>query len=241
MVAKNEIKRIRSLHQKKYRTRHGLFLAEGVKLVTDLLDSPLEACGLYASEEGILDEAVVVAEAELRKMSALSQPSKVLGVFRIPLQVSPVWEGWTLALDGVRDPGNLGTLIRLADWFGIRQVLCSPDTVDCFNPKVLQATMGSIGRVPVICEPLEEAIHHSGLPAYGASMEGEPVGGVSLPQDGILVLGSESHGLSAPIRERLAQTVAIPSFGQAESLNVATAGAILLYELRRGAPGPIQK
>lgn len=241
MVAKNEIKRIRSLHQKKYRSRLGLFLAEGTKLVTELLNSPLEACGLYASEEGILEEAVMVTEAELRKMSALSQPSKVLGVFRIPLQASPVWQGWTLALDGVRDPGNLGTLIRLADWFGVRQVLCSPDTVDCFNPKVLQATMGSIGRVPVIYAPLEETLRHSGLPAYGASMEGESVGGVTLPQDGILVLGSESHGLSDTVREELAQTVAIPSYGQAESLNVATAGAILLYELRRGTPGLTQK
>lgn len=233
MVAKSELKRIRSLHQKKYRLREGQFLAEGIKLVGELLESGLEPVGLYSTAPEQLPGSQPITEGELRKASALVRPSGVLGVFPIPEPGPLAFDGWTLALDGVRDPGNLGTLIRLCDWFGIAGLLCSPDTVDCYNPKVLQATMGSIARVRVVYQELPEALDESGLPVYGASMEGEPIGGGQQLAPGILVMGSESHGLSAPVRERLTQTLAIPSFGRAESLNVATAAAILLYEMRR--------
>lgn len=233
MVAKNDLKLIRSLHQKKYRLRHGLFVAEGEKVVRELAASGMEVHAVYSTDPEVYPGATPISETDLKRISALVQPNKVLGVFRIPDAGAPEWNGWVLALDGVRDPGNLGTLIRLADWFGIREVVCSPDTVDCYNPKVLQATMGSLARVRVYYASLEELLPGCGLPAYGASMEGRPAAETSLPSQGVLVLGSESHGISSGVRAILKETVSVPAIGQAESLNVATAGAILLYEIRR--------
>jgi len=237
MVAKSELKFIKSLHQKKYRSRHGLFLAEGVKLVSELLQSGWEPRYLYATE--MLDavpDAQYIGEQELKKISGLVHPNKVLGVFEIPSAEPPLMSGWLMALDGVRDPGNLGTIIRLCDWFGIGDILCSLDTVDCYNPKVLMATMGSIARVRVHYLDLGESLNASDLPLFGASMEGRTLTDHRFPEEGILVMGSESHGISPEIRELLTDVVSIPSFGQsgAESLNVGTAAAILLYELRRG-------
>ena len=244
MVAKRELKFIKSLHQKKYRTRHGLFLAEGVKLVGELLRSGWQPRELFSTEsvEGITG-ARHIAEQDLKKVSALVQPNKVLGIFEIPPPVSPVFRGWLLALDGVRDPGNLGTIIRLCDWFGIRDLVCSPDTVDCYNPKVLMATMGSIARVRVHYLPLEQTLAESGLPVFGASMEGEPLGSFGMPEEGILVMGSESHGISKGVSEQVQKILGISSFGNgdAESLNVAAASAIFLYEIRRNQEGPTQK
>ena len=244
MVAKSELKFIKSLHQKKYRTRHGLFLAEGVKLVGELLQAGWKAHRLYATE-GLEDfqDARQISEQSLRAVSTLVQPNRVLGVFEIPRPAAPRMSGWLLALDGVRDPGNLGTIIRLCDWFGIRDVICSPDTVDCYNPKVLMATMGSIARVRLHYGELEGLLSGSGLPLFGASMEGSPVDLFKFPEEGILVMGSESHGISMGVRRRLSGTLAIPSFGGggAESLNVGMASAILLYELRRGRESAIQR
>ena len=244
MVAKRELKFIKSLHQKKYRSRHGLFLAEGVKLVGELLRSGWKPRELFSTEaiEGI-SAASPISEQELKKVSALVQPNKVLGIFEIPSQAPPDFKGWLLALDGVRDPGNLGTIIRLCDWFGIRDLVCSPDTVDCFNPKVLMATMGSIARVRVHYLPLEQTLAKSGLPVYGASMEGKPLGSFPMPEEGILVMGSESHGISAGVGAQLENTLGISPFGKgrAESLNVATASAILLYEIRRNRSESIQR
>ncbi len=244
MVAKRELKFIKSLHLKKYRARHGLFLAEGVKLVRELLESGWTARDIYGTEpvEGI-GEMRPISGPELKKASTLVQPNKVLGVFEMPPLAPPVYSGWMLALDGVRDPGNLGTIIRLCDWFGIRELLCSPDVVDCYNPKVLAATMGSIARVKVHYLPLGEALAESRLPVFGASMEGAPVDRYKLPAEGVLVMGSESHGVSGEVRGLLRDTLGIPGYGQtgAESLNVAMASGILLYEVRRQGSGPTQK
>ena len=148
MVAKSELKFIRSLHQKKYRLRHGLFVAEGVKLVGELLASPLRLHSVYATEPELFQDATPLTERELKQASSLVHPNKVLAVFHIPQPAPLQFSDWVLALDGVRDPGNLGTLIRLCDWFGIGRLLCSPDTVDAYNPNVLQATMGSIRICP---------------------------------------------------------------------------------------------
>ncbi len=241
MVAKSELKLIRSLQQKKYRQRHGLFVAEGVKLVGELLASPLKPYAIYATEPGLFPGALPITERELKQASSLVHPNKVLGVFHIPEAGPLEFSDWVLALDGVRDPGNLGTLIRLCDWFGIGQLLCSPDTVDAYNPKVLQATMGSIARVQLHYAPLEETLRACGVPVYGASMEGQAVGSRPLAGPGVLVMGSESQGLGEGVRGLQTATVSIPAFGQAESLNVATAAAILLYEIRRQGPGPIQR
>ncbi len=237
MVAKSQLKFIKSLHQKKYRSRHGLFLAEGVKTVGDLIRAGWRPRFLYTTEDlPGLEGATPISEAELKQVSTLVHPNKVLGVFEIPEPGLPSFTGWLLALDGVRDPGNLGTIIRLCDWFGVRHILCSPDTVDCFNPKVLMATMGTIANVHLHYQPLEGILRQSGLPLYGASMEGTPVTDHALPGEGILLMGSESHGISSSLRQLLQHTLAIPSRpdGGAESLNVGTATAILLYEVFRG-------
>lgn len=235
MVAKSEIKFIRSLQQKKNRQREGLFVAEGIKLVSELLQSKIRPYRLFTTETGLLDgDFVVVSELQLKKMSSLVQPNKVLGVFRTPQAEPPVLQGWTLVLDGVRDPGNLGTIIRLCDWFGIRELVCSPDTVDCYNPKVLQATMGSIARVRISYQPLEEILSGLDVPVFGASMEGKPLPEAALPNSGVLVMGSESHGVSEGVREQLTELLSIPAAGrgEAESLNVATATAIFLYAIQ---------
>jgi TrmH family RNA methyltransferase len=242
MVAKSEIKDIRRLHQKKYRLRERRFLAEGIKVVDELLASDIRCHRLYSTDPEHYPEAVPASAAELKKMSALVQPNTVLGVFEIPGPQPPTFQGWTLALDGVRDPGNLGTLIRLCDWFGISELLCSPDTVDCYNPKVLQASMGSLARVRLHYEALEPLLAGSGLMVYGASMEGRPAAAAPFPAKGVLVMGSESHGISPELRELLSATVSIPAKGGAESLNVAMAAGILLYEISRAeAAGGISK
>jgi TrmH family RNA methyltransferase len=221
------------LHQKKYRNREGLFLAEGVKLVDELLNSSYEPYRIYSTDPDLHAGAQLITEATLKKISVLVQPNKSLGIFKIPSPEPLSFAGWILALDRVRDPGNLGTMIRLCDWFGIGQLLCSSDTVDCFNPKVLQATMGSIARVNIHYLPLAKALTQSKLPVFGASMEGSDVTAIDWPGEGILVMGSESHGISAEVRTLVSRTLSIPGYGGAESLNVATATAILLHEIRR--------
>lgn len=239
MVVKNQIKFIKSLHQKKYRTQHGLFVAEGVKLIGELLDSDISPKELYATDEYTDARTDVpihrISNSELVRMSSLKSPNKVLGVFYIPTPEPLDFSGWILALDRVQDPGNLGTIIRLCDWFGIGHLLCSTDTADCYNPKVLQATMGSIARVNVVYGSVESVLRECGLPTYGASVEGQSVYDLDLPDSGILVMGNESSGISAGITNLLDFAVAIPSYSgsKAESLNVATATAVLLSEIRR--------
>jgi TrmH family RNA methyltransferase len=241
MVGKSQIKYIRSLQQKKYRKASGLFVAEGVKLVSELLLAGFEPRFLYTTSPEILPENTAVyeliREADLIRMSGLRSPNKVLAVFPIPEPCSISLEGWILALDGVKDPGNLGTIIRLCDWFGIGHLVCSEDTADCFNPKVLQATMGSIARVNVVYTVLTDFFGSASLPVYGAFMEGEAVYGTKWPEKGILVMGNEAHGISEAVGEQVGKKVSIPQYGaaSAESLNVATATAILLNELRRNS------
>ena len=202
MVAKNEIKRIRSLHQKKYRSRHGLFLAEGVKLVEELLRSGWQPTELFSTEplEGI-SPARPISEEELKKVSSLVQPNKVLGIFEIPTLAAPDFRGWLLALDGVRDPGNLGTIIRLCDWFGIRDLICSPDTVDCYNPKVVQASMGSLSRVKINYLDLPDYLSQTNRSIYGTFMEGESLYSTTFEKDAILVMVNEANGISEEVRK----------------------------------------
>ena len=233
MVAKSELKFIERLHQKKYRNQEGLFLAEGPKVVQEFLNAGWQPRLLYSTQPQHFPQAQHIEAQELSKISTLVQPNEVLGVFPVPDYGKPTTEGWSVALDGIRDPGNLGTLIRLCDWFGIPQLLCSLDTVETYNPKVVQAAMGSLARVRVHNVALAEFLKAGGIPVLGASMEGTPAPSLTYGKKGILVLGSESHGLSASVRACLSETVAIPSHGGAESLNVAMAAGILLYELRR--------
>lgn len=239
MVVKSELKLIKSLQQKKYRNEHGLFVVEGKKTLEELLESSIEAYKLYASDSNALSsgsiQPIKISNQELRQISSLKNPNGFLGVFHIPKVVETVATDWILMLDGVQDPGNLGTIIRLCDWFGIPTLICSTDTVDCYNPKVLQATMGSIARVHVQYKSLEPFLEHTKLPVYGTFMDGANVHTAQLPKKGIMVMGNEGKGISEAIAKRCTHRLGIPQFGKAttESLNVASATAILLHEIRK--------
>ena len=170
-------------------------------------------------------------------MSFLKTPQTALALFKIPQQdLEEVLDELTVVLDGVRDPGNLGTIIRLCDWFGVKNLVCSKDTVDCFNPKVIQSTMGSITRVNVVYKNLAEFLQSQDLVSYGTFMEGENVYQKKLRQKAVLVMGNEANGISLEIEKLISEKISIPQFGQSqetESLNVATATAIFLSEFRR--------
>lgn len=241
MVVKSQIKFIKSLQQKKYRAQNGLFVAEGTRMVQDLLKSDFNPFGIYTTAIETLgmgiDQVELVSEETLRKISGLVTPNKVVAVFKIPKTKAVDFKDWVVALDDVRDPGNLGTIIRLCDWFGIKHLICSKNTVDCYNPKVLQATMGSIARVNVVYEELSTLLKAQDVPVYGAFMDGANVYKDVIPNKGIIVMGNEANGISREVAAMVNKKISIPQFGNqtAESLNVATATSILLSEIRRKA------
>ena len=240
MVSKNQIKLITSLQQKKYRITHQLFFAEGVKVIQELLDSNFELEHLYTtqyeSEEVSGAKKSLIHENDLKKISALTTPNSCLAVFKIPQEREIATSGLIIALDDIRDPGNLGTILRLCDWFGVEQVVCSRETVDIYNPKVVQATMGSITRVNVAYLDLCDYITQTDLSVIGTFMDGENIYKSNLPQEGIIVMGNEANGISEAVEELIKKRIAIPRFGdlqKTESLNVATATAIVLSEFKR--------
>lgn len=240
MVSKNQIKWITSLQLKKYRLENQLFIAEGVKVIQELLQSNFVLEDLFATEEVFnsfsVNNKTVVTEAEMKKITALSSPSSCLAVFQMPKETKISNQGLIVALDDIRDPGNLGTIIRLCDWFGIEQMICSKETVDVFNPKVVQATMGSLARVNIQYIDIQEFISNSSLPIFGTFMDGNNIYSEDLPNDGIIIFGNEANGISAEIEKLVTNRIAIPRFGKlqkTESLNVATATAIILSEFCR--------
>tara|TARA_R110002073_G_scaffold161723_3_gene317371 strand:- start:18365 stop:19087 length:723 start_codon:yes stop_codon:yes gene_type:complete len=239
MLSKSQIKLITSLKQKKYRQQHKLFVAEGKKIILELLQSNLQLHQLYTTtiEFDVLDDLVTqISDNELKKISFLKSPNTALAVFRIPDETPNDFKKLVVALDEVRDPGNLGTIIRLCDWFGVRDLVCSLATVDCYNPKVVQATMGSITRVNVNYVNLKEVLEAQNDDIYGAFMDGENVYETKLSSSGILVLGNEANGISDSIEKLVTKRISIPRFGElqaTESLNVANAAAILLSEFKR--------
>jgi TrmH family RNA methyltransferase len=241
MVSKNQIKLITSLQQKKYRFANKLFFAEGIKVIQELVESNFELLHLYTTqndfEEVSNDKKTVIHESDLKKISALATPNTCLAVFKIPAEKKILESGLILALDSIRDPGNLGTILRLCDWFGIGQLICSKDAVDIYNPKVVQATMGSIARVNVNYVDLETFISQTQLPIFGTFMDGNNIYKTNLPQEGIIIMGNEANGISPEIEKLVKNRLTIPRFGtlqKTESLNVATATAIILSEFRRG-------
>ena len=239
-ISKNQLKLITSLSQKKYRQKHDLFIAEGVKVLNELLNSTFEIETLFCTDDfeaTISEEKVVrISETELKKVSTLKSPNKALGIFKIPKEKAVQNSGLTIALDAINDPGNLGTIIRLCDWFGVTQLVCSKDTVDCYNQKVVQASMGSLTRVSIHYTDLENYITKSNLDTFIADMDGENVYKTKLPKEGILIMGNEANGVSEEIKSLLQHKISIPRFGETqetESLNVAAATAILLSEFKR--------
>ncbi|MGL3000217.1 TrmH family RNA methyltransferase [Flavobacterium sp. RSSB_23] len=240
MVSKNQIKLISSLHQKKYRIAHQLFIAEGVKGINELLQSNFELEHLYITIDEFKSvsttQKTVISDADLKKISALTTPNTCLAVFKIPKEKTIINNGLIVALDTIRDPGNMGTILRLCDWFGINQVVCSKETVDLYNPKVVQATMGSIARVNVNYLNLKDFLETTSLPIYGTFMDGEDLYNSEITNEGIIILGNEANGISKEIEALVTKRITIPRFGnlqQTESLNVATATAIVLSEFKR--------
>ncbi|MFB9109023.1 TrmH family RNA methyltransferase [Flavobacterium gyeonganense] len=242
MISKNQIKLITGLHQKKQRFANQLFFAEGIKVIQELLQSNFELEYLFTTQNDFetvgTSKCIPVTEQELKKISALSTPNTCLAVFKIPAGNTIIDSGLILALDDIRDPGNLGTILRLCDWFGIQQIICSKETVDIYNPKVVQATMGSIARVNVNYVDLKSFITNAKLPVFGTFMNGENIYQSVLPQNGIIIMGNEANGISAEIEKTVTSRLTIPRFGKlqkTESLNVATATAIVLSEFKRNS------
>tara|TARA_R110000787_G_scaffold91628_8_gene193038 strand:+ start:1593 stop:2336 length:744 start_codon:yes stop_codon:yes gene_type:complete len=237
-LSKSHLKLITSLSQKKYRQLHKLFVVEGIKVVDEFLSSSYELEILFSTESSFsyLDSFVEVSDQELKKISSLKTPNKVLALFKIPQEDQLNSTGLIVALDAINDPGNLGTIIRLCDWFGVDQLICSKDTVDCYNSKVVQASMGSLTRTSILYTDLQEYLNGVSTPIFIADMDGENVYKEKLPSEAILVMGNEAKGVSEEIRTIITNKISIPRFGdsqETESLNVATATAILLSEFRR--------
>lgn len=240
MLSKSRITLITSLKQKKYRLQHQLFAVEGIKTIKEFLNSSYHLESLYAITEleGVSSEVqTIVSEAELKKISCLKNTNSALAVFKLQNEKVIDTSKLIVALDNVRDPGNLGTIIRLCDWFGISDLICNSETVDCYNPKVVQATMGSLTRVNVTYHNLEDYLLNKDLPVYGTFMEGDNLYTTdSVSETGIIVLGNEANGISKEIENLVTQKITIPKFGaiqQTESLNVAMATSIVLSEFKR--------
>ena len=240
IMTQNEIKQLRSLHMKKYRDELGLFVAEGDKCISELARSFTLVHHLNPANTPIKD---------IERLSSLRTPQGSIAVFRKPVYELPAPQASTLylALDGIQDPGNLGTIIRTADWFGIRDIICSPDTADCFSPKVVQATMGALARVRVhytnlpawLAAAQPSAIHSGSIPIYGTLLDGTDLyapDAIPDRQSGIIVMGNEGNGLSREVRQLVTHSLRIPSYPPdqptVESLNVAIATAIILAEFR---------
>jgi len=240
-LSQRQVKLITSLSKKKYRKQHGLFVAEGVKVVNELLKSDLQLSVLFCTPdfECHLEAKVEeISENELKKISSLNSPNKVLALFKIPESDVRERKGITVALDAVNDPGNLGTIIRLCDWYGIDQLVCSLDTVDCYNQKVIQSTMGSITRVGISYLDLPAYLAQVDVPVFAADMHGENVYKSKLPTSAVLVMGNEANGISKDVANAVSDFLTIPRFGErqeTESLNVSTATAILLSEFKRNS------
>jgi TrmH family RNA methyltransferase len=246
MLSNAQVKLVKSLHLKKNREQMHLFIAEGKKMVDELLDSHIEIVHIYASGNYFGDKPFTkVTEEEMKKISALSAPPNILAVCRIPAENSQMPDfrkELVLVLDDIRDPGNLGSIIRIADWFGISYIFCTSECVDAYNPKVVQASMGSIARVHLDYKNLRTLLQEcrdKNIDIYGAKLDGANILKTELTPNGILMIGNESNGISAELSNYITHPVKIPSYHisgkitTAESLNAAMATAILCAEFRR--------
>ena len=224
MLSKNQVKLIQKLQQKKYRNELNLFIVE-LLIATEVFATALNG-----------QPITLVSKEELRKVSSLKNPDEGLAIFHQRQHKGILQEGVILALDNVQDPGNLGTLIRLCDWFGIETLICNSQTVDCYNPKVVQATMGSLTRVAVHYVDLAGFLATCALPLYAMDLDGENLYTTEFPEDCVLILGNEANGISPEVRVLADGIITIPRFGklqQTESLNVAMAGAIVVSQVRK--------
>ncbi len=249
MFSKSTIKYIQSLQHKKFRDEEGLFVAEGPKLVGELLEGNVFACkNIYALPQwaemsppgfkSMLESRMhVIKDFELEKISGLVKPNLVLGVFakKAATQNPSLKNKVSLLLDDIQDPGNLGTIIRIADWFGIQNVICSLHTADMYNSKVVQSTMASLQRVNLVYADLEQFLEqHTAIKKFAAALHGKTLPGLGPLKEGIFIIGNESKGISENIMRLADEKITIPRFGEAESLNAGVAAGIILYEVFRG-------
>ncbi|OUR94459.1 RNA methyltransferase [Flavobacteriales bacterium 34_180_T64] len=236
MLTKGQIKLIKSLSQKKFRNEHQLFVVEGVKGIQEFLNSDFELFELFTIDAVFDSKVQLITEIELKKISSLTTPNMAIAIFKMPKPRPINGSGIIVALDAVRDPGNLGTIIRLCDWFGVKDLVCGVDTVDCFNTKVVQATMGSLTRVSINYVDLDEYLGAAKAIKFGTFMNGETIYSQELPSEGIIIFGNEANGISSKVEKFVNRKISIPKFGKlkaTESLNVATAAAIVLSEFNR--------
>lgn len=244
MLTKSKIKYIQSLSQKKFREEEGVFVAEGPKIVEEILQAPnVGVQQLFATSKWIQESAdqnqqfqqllTEVNKDELKRISFLETPNQVLGIFQQPVFAPfDARNKVSLMLDTIQDPGNMGTIVRCADWFGVQQIICSMDCVNIFNPKVVQSTMGSICRVQVVYEDLLSFIHdHASIPVYAATLKGCDLSKHPTIQEGIIIIGNESKGIQPELLALVSHHITIPGKGNAESLNAAVATGIILSHL----------
>lgn len=242
MLGKSKVKYIQTLGQKKFRDQEGLFIAEGPKIIADLLETPAAKIkAIYAVQDWIDEqkrlsaaiEITAIEASDLEKISQLKTPNKVLAIveyFQLPGEITTD-NKITLALDGIQDPGNLGTIIRIADWFGVEQIICSNDSADLYNPKVVQSTMGSIGRVKVFYTNLHEFLSGQSTSIYATALNGKDINSLDKLKEGIIVFGNESKGISNEILHIATHKITIPKKGKAESLNAGVAAGVVLSHL----------
>lgn len=241
MITKNQIRFVKSLQQKKYRNENRLFVVEGRKNVAEVFASDFVIQITYVSRLSELpDELAEYEEISSKDMDRISGLKSSPGILSVVEMRDLAWDGstkgLTIILDNIKDPGNLGTIIRSANWFGVSRVICSKNTVDLWNPKVVQATMGAIFRVPVFYNTLEnvvEKMKDNNVPTFAAILDGENLYDISFSDNLAIIIGSESHGISPEIIQQASNSVTIPSFGNAESLNASIACAVILGVLRR--------
>ncbi|HLT42859.1 MAG TPA: RNA methyltransferase [Sphingobacteriaceae bacterium] len=257
MLSKSQLSLIKSLHFKKFRNQHRLFIVEGHKSITEFLDAKYSLAQLFYIPENISKVAKFphkmkhyeITSLDFNKISTLKNPNGTLALFEIPndsgIDGLELKGRYSLVLDYVQDPGNLGTIIRTADWFGIENIICSSDTADCYNPKVVQATMGSLARVSIHYTNLEEWLPRMDMKVYGASLDGTPLyncdfGGINKDgsaqgAEGLIILGNEGQGIRQQLNPFINEAITIPRFGSAESLNVAIAASLICSEIRRSS------
>ena len=244
MVTKHQVKYIQSLNEKKFRTQEGLFVAEGPKIINELLTArEVEPVELYATQAWWVQHEPLknnlpfvlfheLSEQELGRISFLTTPNQVLGIFKQPGWGNVAFNGLTLVLDGIQDPGNFGTILRIADWFGIEQIVASVDSADVFNPKVVQSTMGSLARVRVFYRDLQLLLaEHPQVPVYACTLQGKPLAETGKLKEGMLLIGNESKGIRKELIDASHYQLTIPRIGRAESLNAAVATGIVLSHL----------
>lgn len=245
MVSKSSVKYIQSLQQKKFRDEYGVFVAEGPKVVPELVATQtFQLMALYGTSQWLLEQennrmeissGVIfeISQAELERMSGLKSPNSCLAIFRKKETIPPVpTDSLILMLDELQDPGNLGTIIRTADWFGVKQIICSPETADCYNPKVVQSTMASLGRVEVYYQDLREWLApRQDKILLCSSLQGVPLSDIEPAANQVLVIGNESKGVNASLLAIATALISIPKIGEAESLNAAVATGIMLSHL----------